>query len=30
MGELLLAKDDVDEAKHVAREARDIFQDPKT
>jgi len=27
VGELLLAKDDVDEAKNVAREARDIFQD---
>jgi len=27
VGELLLAKDDVDEAKNVARESRDIFQD---
>ncbi|CAJ1367664.1 unnamed protein product [Effrenium voratum] len=27
VGELLLAKDDVDEAKNAAREARDIFQD---
>lgn len=27
VGELMLAKDEVDEAKNVAREARDIFQD---
>ena len=27
VGELFLAKDDVDEAKNVARESRDIFQD---